>query len=128
MNDKSTKSEEIFQPVTLPRKEMSSGIQDYYRVYSEAGKYVLVAAQSARDAFKASGMATALRIERDALFFQNVMKKDASPVAGEAVAADVPVAVVDIVDAAPAEAEKAIPAPPSDAPLSDEEVSKLLEG
>lgn len=100
-----------FETIPLPRK---NGINESgkYRVYKDSAEFMLVPAETALEAMKASGLATVHKIERDAIDFNKVMnpkfsvdvllgeKKEAAP-APDAAAAPAPI------ETAPAAAEAA---------------------
>lgn len=105
-----------FEPIKLPKKTPSQ--QHGYRVYSAPGQFKLVTAENAAEALKASGLAEAWRIERYAPTLQAVLD---SQIFSEVAATPPAAKTAD----APAPAE---PKPAADAPLSSDDVNKLLGG
>lgn len=134
-----TKKNETFATWDLPRRDTPQLLVSRYRVYSDARNYVMVEAENAMEALKLSGQKQAQRIERDILFFNNVLNPgtfDAEQVE-EVPQAVVPQPVIEepvpLVTAASEPAllpvdEPLAPVVASDVPLSDEEVNKLLLG
>lgn len=131
---------DMFRNLTLPRKEASSFSSSRYRVYKTAKEFVVVEAENAKAALAASGLTQARRIERENIYLNNVltlspaapqMDKPEKTQAAEAPAATPEPAEVQEATPPAAEAqETAAAAPPAaaQAPLSNEEVNKLLQG
>lgn len=106
-----------FEPIKLPRKNPSA--KESYRVYSDAANFKLVEAANAAEALKASGLTEARRIERYTPKLQAVLESGIfSAVAADPVTLAAPAAATE-----PATAKS----PENTAPLSSEEVSKLLQ-
>lgn len=127
----------LFEALLIPRRELPQ-FGARYRVYKDAGNFILVEADSALEALKAYGVGQVHRIERDAIYLNNVLAPQALanvPALSVAEAAPLPPAAEPPAAAPPAaeiaaiaSAEPAAATPPAaaDAPLSPEDVNKLL--
>lgn len=124
---------EMFQSLSLPHKDLPEAAGSRYRVYSDAKNFVVVEADNAQDALAASGLAKAHRILRESLFRDNVLtialaaKAEAAPKEEHATEVPAESAKPEESAAPPAAAEPAAASEP-EAPLSNEDVNKLLEG
>lgn len=124
---------ENFKYLEIPRKNLAQSAGAQYRVYSNAKDFVTVEAENAQAAIAQSGVVNPLRVVRHIPSQCNVlefppMDDAAAPVAAPVMAAP---SEVPVEEAAPVAAETvAAPeaAPASEAPLSNEDVEKLLQG
>jgi len=90
-------SEEVFENLSIPKKELSGLPVGRYRVYKDASNYVNVAADTAMQALEACGFKDVYKVERDRLDAHNLLNieewknlqsapKAATPAATEEVA------------------------------------------
>lgn len=124
----SKKTDEAFEPLPLPKREFGQSPKGRYRIYSDDANYKVVEATSALEALQLSGLQQAHRIQRDAVFLVNVLEAGtlvSAPENGDEAAA-VPAAASVAPPAAAAAAD--VPPAAADAPLSDDQVNKLLDG
>lgn len=140
------KADEGFKPLDIPHKDVSIAHVIRYRVYSDDKNFKTVDAASAKEAIALSGIAKPLRVQQEIMKLYQVMdlKKytNDNPLVPEATLSPVPPAtdqekatdteyVTAPVTPSTEEPKAAeIPATPAstDAPLSNDEVNKLLNG
>jgi len=131
------KKKHEFEELSLPRRSVTDILVSRYRVYKDPDNYTLVDADNAQDAIKNCGMEKVHRIERDSIYLDNILNmKVLAPVQDMLVIAPAvnvatkpPLPAIEAPQqAAPVEPQQDIqPLPPAaDAPLSSDEVSKLL--
>jgi hypothetical protein len=125
-----------FESLTLPRKEVAQMATSRYRVYTDASNFTLVDGGSALEALQASGQKQAHHIQRETIFLHNVLKVDAlvQPAVPAPAAPETAPAMAETASAAPAAAPAEAPAakeaaakPAPAAPLSSDDVNKLLQ-
>lgn len=127
-----------FEKLPLPRKVQAQSSSGKYRVYSDATNFKQVDAASALEALQASGLKEAYRIERDSInnkvtietLAEEKPAEAAKPAQTAAPAASAPAeqtVAAPAAAAAPAAPPEAKPATPQ-APLSKDDVNKLLDG
>jgi hypothetical protein len=136
-------TEEFFETLSIPRKEIANARLSRYRVYETHSEFTVVEAESAADAFAKAGIARPQRIVRDSDRLDAIVSVQDEAVAPTPVAPPASVPIEPPAAAEPEESkepalaaieEPAEPAAPaeetaqSDAPLSDDEVNKLLQG
>ena len=121
--------EHLFEGLSLPRKELPVASKSRYRVYKNSKDFVLIEAENAKAALHTSGLKDATRIERENIYLTNILT-----VALTGIDSDAPKEQVTeqptIPEAAPPTESAAATEPPKTgeaAPLSSEEVNKLLE-
>lgn len=118
-----------FEALPLPHKAFPVADAGSYRVYSDGAKFIRVTAMNALEAMQSSGVDTPLKIERDSLDLTRVFGPkdwDAHVPAGDAAPA---VAETAAAPEAPAAEEPAAGQKDTvEVPLSNDEVSKLLDG
>lgn len=125
-----------FSSFQMPRKEMHDLDVTRYRVYRTASEYVMVAADSAAEAMQKAGVVGPLKVQREFPLYRTLLTPDWIGVGGG------DEGKTSLPSAAPPESaldEKALEqstvpvasAPDAgdqaDAPLSQEEINKLLE-
>lgn len=130
---------EPFVEWEIPRREMPHLLAGHYRVYKDEKNYATVKAESALEALQITGMKQAYRIEREALYTNNVLSLSALQQSAEiaetiAAASAAALAAVTATDAAtettPAVAEVVVPpaaVPPASGPLSSDQVDQLMK-
>jgi len=119
----------MFKTITYPRKETLGTPLNRYRVYKDYKNFILIEAENAQAALQASGLKDVQRIIRDNLSLNTIITfgqmsnssadkpdNENSPAVKETAASD----------AAPAQQQAAAGA--DDAPLSNDDVDKLLKG
>lgn len=129
---------EQFEELVIPRRELNNLSDMRYRVYSNAAQFDIIDAVSALDALQKSGMAKAYKIERHNPLADNVLHlsevqkllanhKDEQGEAPMIAAAPKAEPVAQAVAESTQETVYISP-PPEAATLSNDEVSKLLNG
>lgn len=68
-----------FESLAIPRKGLESGAVTRYRIYEDETKFTVVEAVTALEAFEASGLKNAYKIERERLDANAVVGADAWP-------------------------------------------------
>lgn len=112
-----------FEVLPIPRKELSQSAIENYRVYKSANDYVVVPAQTALEALKASGLPVAYKIERDKIDLDKVLTPNAWATSAKIEEGSGPPP-----PAATPEITATVSAPATDTPLSSDDVNKLLNG
>lgn len=116
-----------FEQLPLARPDMPPMPVGMYRVYKDKKIFSIVQAASALEALENSGFGHAIKIEREDMMSNNLLnpkfwESDApAPIVGAQPAESAPAAS----EVQPAEAASA---PSGDAPLSNNDVDKLLNG
>lgn len=127
------KPNDQFEELVIPRKELPK-LTSHYRVYSDATNFIVVEAENAIAAMKASAMQQVYRIVRDSIYLAPVLnlEKLANNPPPAAAAEQAPPAAAATDAAAPPQEAAAAPAPASapaaETPLSTADVDKLLKG
>jgi len=127
-----------FESLPLPNKDLSGISRNRYRVYSSPGQYVMVEAPNAKLALEASKVEKPYRVERDVVNFHNLVQlDDLTKATTDMERMDKPAETPHVAEyvTAPVETppEPELPAEvkpeaKEDAPLSTEDVDKLLKG
>jgi hypothetical protein len=121
---------QAFEALPMPRKDIPQPATGRYRIYKDARQYITVDADSALEALQQSGVGNAVKIERESIDYIRVMH------ASEWSNMDMPQTMAPQAQPMPQVVPENMPAPQataaepqaiaSDAPLSNDDVSKLL--
>ena len=129
-----------FKDITFRKKEIPGLLVNKYRIYTDHTNFKLVEAENARTALEISGIQNSVRVLRDSIYLDNIVKIDDMPAAPrkEKVILE-HLKTVPLCDDMTYEPPKTLEPPPqvnppkeeqpakeAAAPLSSEDVDKLL--